>query len=127
MNRPAGAKSTVKALVLLIVVLFAIGLLLIAFSGASDRSADALKASISCAIGLLCLLVVPWSIRTGHTGARMLNFERAENPLGFWLIVLFWALIGTVVLAYSVKELHASFKDHAPNNSFKPTPLRGAA
>jgi hypothetical protein len=127
MSRTADVRSTVRSLVIFVGVVCLLGLVVIGVSAASSQPGSTLKAVISCIVGLLCLLVVPWSIHTGRTGARMLHFERVTSPLGFWLVVAFWAVIGVVVLGFAGKELQASFTGHAPNNSFKPNPLRGSA
>jgi hypothetical protein len=127
MSNPAGVRSTVKALLLFVGAIALVGAILIALASAGVRQADTLKALLSCGIGVVCLLVVFWSIRTGYTGFRMLSFERKSSPIGFWLVLVLWTVIGAVVLAKSGQELQAGFTGHAPNNSFKPKPLRGSA
>ena len=127
MSNPAGVRSTVKALLLFVGAISLAGAILIALASVGERQADTLKALLSCGIGVVCLLVVFWSIRTGHTGFRMLSFERKSSPIGFWLVLALWTVTGAVVLAKSGQELQASLTGHAPNNSFKPKPLRGSA
>jgi hypothetical protein len=73
------------------------GALMIGLAALSSRPGEMLKVLFGFALSGVFFLVAAWSIRTGRTGARMLYFERRKAPIGFWLIVLFWLVLGAVL------------------------------
>ena len=127
MNIRAGVSSTIKALLIFLGALVLGGALLVALSSFGTSDSDALKGWFAAALSATAFLVVVWSIRSGRTGIRMIEAERRSNPVLFWAIVLAWLVLGAVLLGSASKELRAHYSGYTPNNSFKPSPLRGPA
>ena len=128
MSSTATGRTFALRVLIVLAALCALGLVAIALSATTDTPAHSLKLFFTLALGLFCLAIAGFSIRTGGTGAGLVTFvDRAKNPIGFWLIVAFWIALGVVWVGFSVKELHASLVADMPNNSFKPNPLRGSA
>ncbi len=73
---------------------------------------------------LLALLVLgPWSFFSTMFVVHMPGYILLHH-LWVWLLVLAVAFIG---VASAVRQFYWRFRGGPPNNSFKPTPLRGAA
>jgi hypothetical protein len=54
------------------------------------------------AFGGFILWVAYDGLRTGITGARRSRYERRANPFGFWFYILFYGLVGALVLGYGL-------------------------
>jgi hypothetical protein len=74
-----------------------------------------------CLLGLL--LIGPWSFFSTMFVVHMPGYILFHH-LWVWLLVLVVALVG---ITSAIRQLYLRLRGGPPNNSFKPTPLRGAA
>lgn len=52
--------------------------------------------------GGVVLVVAYHGLRTGIIRAKRSRYERSASPFGFWFYILFYSLVGGVVLGYGI-------------------------
>ena len=108
MSSAASGRKLAIRLLIVVAAICAVGLAAIALSASTGTPTHTLKHLFVLALGITCLGIAAFSMRTGTTGAGLVTFvDRAKHPIYFWLIVAFWVVVGLIWVGVSANALHS--------------------
>jgi hypothetical protein len=100
-SRPVVALAAASVIRILLGVVIGIGIAAALLGAAMQHPAVAMLVMTGGAGGLL-LWVAGRGLRRGHIAARRSRYLRKEQPAGFWFYVVFYALLGALLVGYGV-------------------------